>query len=115
MADREGHVLPPNHNPIQNPNQIPNQNYKSESPTPSQSFYTKYTFSAISTSEAQINWSHFKPENAGRTDEDAEAHLAMTKDWIDTQKFLDHVKVQRFCSTLVGEVRLWYKSLRLKM
>ena len=25
----------------------------------------------------------------------------------------DHIKVQRFCLTLVGEARLWYKSLRL--
>ena len=27
--------------------------------------------------------------------------------------FQDHGKVQRFCLTLVGEARLWYKSLRL--
>ena len=27
--------------------------------------------------------------------------------------FPDQVKVQRFCLTLVGEARLWYKSLRL--
>ena len=26
--------------------------------------------------------------------------------------FLDNVKVQRFCLTLIGEARLWYKSLR---
>ena len=33
-------------------------------------------------------------------------------DWMDTHKFPDQVKVQRFCLTLVGEARLWYKSLR---
>ena len=33
-------------------------------------------------------------------------------DWMDTHKFLDQVKVQRFCLTLIGEARLWYKSLR---
>ena len=33
-------------------------------------------------------------------------------DWIDTHDFQDQVKVQRFCLTLVGEARLWYKSLR---
>ena len=27
--------------------------------------------------------------------------------------FPDHIKVQRFCLTLVGEARLWYESLRL--
>ena len=31
---------------------------------------------------------------------------------MDTHKFLDQVKVQRFCLTLVGEARLWYESLR---
>ena len=60
----------------------------------------------------QLNWSQFKPECAGRLDEDAEAHLR-TNDWMDTHKFLEHVKVQRFCLTLVGEARLWYKSLRV--
>ena len=32
---------------------------------------------------------------------------------MDTHRFLDHIKVQRFCLTLTGEARLWYKSLRL--
>ena len=32
---------------------------------------------------------------------------------MDTHKFPDQVKAQRFCLTLVGEARLWYKSLRL--
>ena len=31
---------------------------------------------------------------------------------MDTHGFQDHVKVQRFCLTLTGEARLWYKSLR---
>ena len=30
-----------------------------------------------------------------------------------TEAFLEGVKVQRFCLTLNGEARLWYKSLRL--
>ena len=56
----------------------------------------------------QLNWSHIKPEYA---DKDTEAHLLRTNDWMETHEFLDHVKVQRFCSTLVGEARLWYESL----
>ena len=60
----------------------------------------------------QLNWSHFKPEYAGKLEEDMEAHLLRTNDWMDTRDFQDHVKVQRFCLTLVGEARLWYKSLR---
>ena len=31
---------------------------------------------------------------------------------MDTHKFPDQVKVQTFCLTLIGEARLWYKSLR---
>ena len=33
-------------------------------------------------------------------------------DWMDIHDFQDQVKVQRFCLTLVGEARLWYKSFR---
>ena len=61
----------------------------------------------------QLNWSHFKPEYTGKPDEDAEAHLLRTNHWMDTQEFPDQIKVQRFCLTLVGEARLWYKSLRM--
>ena len=58
----------------------------------------------------QLKWSHFKPEFAGKSDEDVEAHLFRTNDWMGTQVFQEHVKVQRFCFTLVGEARLWYES-----
>ena len=44
--------------------------------------------------------------------EDAEAHLLMTNDWMDTHAFPNGVKVQRICLTLVREERLVYKSLR---
>ena len=60
-----------------------------------------------------LNWSHFKPEFAGRPEEDAEAHLLHTNDWMVTHNFPNDVKVQRFCLTLVGEARLWYKALTL--
>ena len=53
-----------------------------------------------------LNWSYFKPEFAGRPEEYAEAHLLYTNDWMLTHNFLDDVKVQRFCLTLVGESRL---------
>ena len=33
---------------------------------------------------SQLNWSHFKSEFAGKPDEDAEAHLLRTNDWMDT-------------------------------
>ena len=60
----------------------------------------------------QLNWSKFKPEFTGKPDEDAEAHLLRTNDWMDTHAFPEGVKIHRFCLTLVGEARLWYDSLR---
>ena len=43
---------------------------------------------------------------------ESEAHLLRTNNWMDTHEFPDHVEVQRFCLTLIGEARLWYESLR---
>ena len=60
-----------------------------------------------------MNWSHFKPEFSGKPDEDVEAHLLRTNDWMNTHDFLEAVKVQRFCLTLVGEARNWYATLEL--
>ena len=57
----------------------------------------------------QFNWSHFKPEFAGKPDKDAETHLLRTNDWMDTQAFLESVKVQIFCLTSVGEASLKHK------
>ena len=61
---------------------------------------------------SQLNWLHFKLEFSGKPEEDAEAHLLRMNNWMDTHQFQKGVKVQRFCLTLVGEARLWYKSLR---
>ena len=58
---------------------------------------------------AQLNWSHFKPESAGKPDEDAEAHLLRKNDWMDTHAFPEGVNIQHFFLTLVGETSLWYK------
>ena len=44
----------------------------------------------------QLNWSYFKPESSGKPEEDAEAHLLRTNDWMDTHQFQEGVKVQRF-------------------
>ena len=57
----------------------------------------------------QLNLSHFKPKYSGKPDKDAEAHLLRMNDWMDTHGFPDHVKVQRFCLTLVEEARFWYE------
>ena len=59
-----------------------------------------------------LNWSHFNPEFSGKPEDDAEAHLLRTNDWMETHNFPEVVKVQRFCLTLTGEARLWYESFR---
>ena len=58
-----------------------------------------------------LNWSHFKPEFSSKPDEDAEANLLCTNDWMNAHHFVEGVKVQRFCLTLLGEARLWCESL----
>ena len=58
-----------------------------------------------------LKWSYFKPEFSGKPDEDIEAHLLHINDWMNAHHFIDGVKVQRFCLTLLGEARLWYQSL----
>ena len=58
-----------------------------------------------------LNWSSFKPEFSGKPEEDAEAHLLHSNDWMDAQHFNEDIKVQRFCLMLLGEARLWYHSL----
>ena len=40
-----------------------------------------------------LNWSHFKPEFAGRPEEDMEAYCLHTNDWMITHNFLQDVKV----------------------
>ena len=49
-----------------------------------------------------INWSNCKPEKV---------HLLRSSDWMNAHHFVDGVKVQRFCLTLLGEARLWFQSL----
>ena len=44
----------------------------------------------------QLNWSYFKPEFAGKPEEDAEAHLLRMNDWMDMHQFPEGVKVERF-------------------
>ena len=52
-----------------------------------------------------LNWSHFKPEFSGKAEEDTEAHLLYTNDWMNAYHFVEGVKVQIFCLTLLGEAR----------
>ena len=58
-----------------------------------------------------LNWSYFEPGFSGKPGEDAESHLLHTNDWMNAHHFIEGVKVQRFCSMLLGESRLWHHSL----
>ena len=60
----------------------------------------------------QLNWSYFNPEFSGKPEEDVEAHLLKTNDWMETHDFPQDTKVRRFSLTLTGEARLWYETLR---
>ena len=58
----------------------------------------------------QLNWSYFKPEFSGKPEEDVEARLLRTNDWMETHNFPNDQKVRRFCLTLMGEARLCYET-----
>ena len=58
-----------------------------------------------------LNWSNFKPEFSGKPDESAEVLLLCSNDWMNAHHFVEGMKVQRVCLTLLGEERLWYHSL----
>ena len=58
-----------------------------------------------------LNRSFFKAEFSRKPDEDVEAPLLCTNDWMNAHHSVEGVKVQRFCLTLLGEARLWYQSL----
>ena len=66
---------------------------------------------AVRQRHIHLNWSNFKPEFSGKPEEDAEAHLLCSNDWMEALHFDEDIKVQRFCLTLLGEARLWYHSL----
>ena len=80
----------------------PNQRQGQEQPQPQD---------AVGQRHIHLNWSNFKPEFSGKPEEDAEAHLLHSNDWMDAHCFNEDIKVQRFCLTLLGEARLWYHSL----
>ena len=61
--------------------------------------------------QQQLYWSYFKPEFAGKAQEDVEAHLFRTNEWMDTHNFPNDQKVRRFCLTLTSKARLWYETI----
>ena len=111
MARQDGLVVNENQNP--NPaQQNPQDDNQEQNNPPHNPFLPNVPLALGASPRPQLNWSHFKPKFAGKPEEDAEAHLLRMNNWMDTHDFLDKIKVQRFCLTLIGEARLWYKLLR---
>ena len=101
MADQEKGVPTPNPPPAAAP----------PPPPPQQQQQQQQDLVGQQQQVVYLNWSNFKPEFSGKPDEDAEAHLLHSNDWMNAHHFVEGVKVQRFCLTLLGEARLWYQSL----
>ena len=113
MANQDGLVVNENQNQNPNPAQKnPQDDNQEQNPPPHNPFLSNVPLALGAPERPQLNWSHFKPEFAGKPEEDAEAHLLRMNDWMDMHDFLENVKVQRFCLTLIGEARLWYELLR---
>ena len=93
MADQEASVLPPN--PPLVPVPVPQAPQAPQAPLAPQGQHLVH-----------LNWSHIKLEFSGKPDEDAEGHLLDTSDLMNAHHFIDGVKVQRFCLTILGEARL---------
>ena len=101
MAERGEGVAVPNQRQRQNQqNQQQNQQLQQQIQDP-----------AGQQQHLHINWSNFQPEFSGKPDEDAEAHLLHSNDWMNAHHCIDGVKPQRFCLTLLGEARLWFQAL----
>ena len=47
----------------------------------------------------QLNWSYFKAEFSGKSEEDGKAHLLRTNYWMETHNFPEVAKVQKFCNS----------------
>ena len=100
MEDQRGGVPTPNPNQQQQQQQ---QQHQQHQQNPDQAGQQQKV--------VPLNWSNFKPDFSGKPDEDEEAHLLYSNDWMNAHHFVDGVRVQRFCLTLLGEARLGYHSL----
>ena len=92
MAEREGVAVPDQRQRQNQQNQQQNQQQQNQDPAGQQQ-------------HLHLSWSNFKPEFSGKPDEDAEAHLLHSNYWMNAHHFVNGVKVQRFCLTLLGKAK----------
>ena len=92
--------LSPNQAEQLEPNQVPNQHLDAPTEEPNQPQQPNQPPNLPlnppnpMANPQQLNWSYFKPEFAGKAEEDVEAHLLRTNDWMDTHNFPDDQKVR---------------------
>ena len=110
MADRGEDVAAPNQQQPQQQNQQ-QQQQQNQQQQQDQQQQNQQQQGQLQQQHLHLNWSNFKPEFSGKPEEDAEVHLLCSNDWMNAHHFVEGVKVQRFCLTLLGEVRLWYHLL----
>ena len=102
MADRGEGVAAPNQQQLQQQNQQQQQD---------QQQHNQQQQGQLQQQHLHLNWSNVKPEFSGKPEEDAEAHLLCSNDWMNAHHFVEGVKVQGFCLTILGETRLCHHSL----
>ena len=66
---------------VQPPNQSNQPNQPNQPPNPPENLPTHMAH------PHKLNWSYFKAEFSGKPEEDAEAHLLRTNDWMETHNF----------------------------
>ena len=67
---------------------------------------------AVRQRHIHLNWSNFKPEFSGKPEEDAEAHLLCSNDWMEADCFDEDIRVQGFCLTLLGTIDYYVIIIR---
>ena len=58
-----------------------------------------------------MKWSYFKQVFSGKPEENPEAHIPSTIDWMDTHNFVEGQTIQRLSLMPAGEMTLWYQSI----
>ena len=59
-----------------------------------------------------INWSNFKPEFSGKPEEDVEAHLLCSNDWMNAHCFDEDRKSSKILSYIVRRSKIMVSFLR---
>ena len=80
MADQEGGVPAPN--------PLPNQQQQQQQ-QPQQQQQQNQDHTGQQQEVVHLNWSNFKPEFSGKPDDDAEAHLLCSNDWMNAHHSVD--------------------------